>query len=148
MRRQQIKLGKILLRRWMKKNKGGGIEMIEMFKGILEKDFYQEIFDVLNDEITDNYHEYDLTLRADVVNEVLGASVEDFQILRVFNFNQEDEEFKFELLVNCDIEISDYFAQETIEESVPQWFKLKCSAILEGDSFGDFCINNIEVYNK
>lgn len=55
MRRQQRKLGKILLRRWMKKNKGGGIEMIEMFKGILEKDFYQEIFDVLNDEITDNY---------------------------------------------------------------------------------------------
>lgn len=122
--------------------------MIDMFKEILERDFYQQIFDVLNDEITDNYAEYDLTLRANTVNEVLGASVEDIQILRVFNFSQEDEEFKFDLLVNCDIEIADYFAKETIEESVSQWFKLKCSSILEGDSFSNFCINHFEAYNK
>lgn len=122
--------------------------MIERFKEILENDFYQEIFDVLNDEITDNYTEYDFTLRADVVNEVLGASLEDIQILRVSNFNQEDEEFKFDVLVNCDIVITDYFAKETIEESIPQWFKLKCSSILEGDSFDDFCINHLEAYNK
>lgn len=122
--------------------------MIEIFKGILEKDFYEEIFDVLNNEITDNYSEYDLTQRADVVNEVLAASVEDIQILRVSNFNQDDDDFKFDVLVNCDIDIEDYIAREKVEESISQWFKLNCSSILEGDTFSDFCINHFQAYNK
>jgi hypothetical protein len=122
--------------------------MTEMFKEILQKDFYQEIFDALNEELTDNYDEYDLTIRANVVNEVLEASLDDIQILRVFNFNQEDDEFEFDILVNCDIEIGDYFAKESIQESVPQWFQLNCSAVLEGHSFENFSINSIQVYNK
>lgn len=122
--------------------------MTEMFKEILQRDFYQVIFDALNEELTDNYDKYDLTIRANVVNEVLEASLDDIQILRVFNFNQEDDEFEFDILVNCDIEIGDYFAKESIQESVPQWFQLNCNAVLDGHSFDNFSINSIEVYNK
>ncbi|MGF7184752.1 hypothetical protein GGQ84_000837 [Desulfitispora alkaliphila] len=122
--------------------------MTELFKEILQRDFYQEIFDALNGEITNKYDEYDLTMRANVVHEVLEASLDDIQILRVFNFNQEDDDFEFDILVNCDIEIGDYFARESIQESVPQWFQLNCSAVFEGQSLEDFSINSIEAYNK
>ncbi len=51
--------------------------MTELFKEILQRDFYQEIFDALNGEITNKYDEYDLTMRANVVHEVLEASLDD-----------------------------------------------------------------------
>ena len=47
--------------------------MNDYFKCMIEEQFYQQIFDTLQDEIMNNYSEYDLTLRARDVIEVLEA---------------------------------------------------------------------------
>ncbi|ABN52965.1 MAG TPA: hypothetical protein DEF39_04355 [Hungateiclostridium thermocellum] len=122
--------------------------MNDYFKGMIEEQFYQQIFDTLEDEIMNNYSEYDLTLRARDVIEVLEATLDNIEILRVNNIKQDDEEVSFDILVNCDIEIGDYFAKENISESIRQWFKLSCSAVLDNASLSDFVINDIEAYNK
>lgn len=49
--------------------------MNNLFKSMIEDHFHQEIFDSLQDEIMDNYAEYDLTLRANLVQEVLEANI-------------------------------------------------------------------------
>jgi len=122
--------------------------MNDYFKSMIEEQFYQQIFDTLQDEIMNNYSEYDLTLRARDVIEVLEATLDNIEILRVNNIKQDDEEVSFDILVNCDIEIGDYFAKENISESIRQWFKLSCSAVLDNASLSDFVINDIEAYNK
>lgn len=122
--------------------------MNDYFKCMIEEQFYQQIFDALQDEIMNNYSEYDLTLRARDVIEVLEAELDNIEILRVNNIKQDDEEVSFDILVNCDIEIGDYFAKENISESIRQWFKLSCSAVLDNASLSDFVINDIEAYNK
>lgn len=122
--------------------------MNDYFKSMIEEQFYQQIFDTLQDEIMNNYSGYDLTLRARDVIEVLEATLDNIEILRVNNIKQDDEEVSFDILVNCDIEIGDYFAKENISESIRQWFKLSCSAVLDNASLSDFVINDIEAYNK
>lgn len=49
--------------------------MNDIFKKMIEDNFYGDIFNSLQTEITDNYDEYDLTLRANVVQEVLEAEL-------------------------------------------------------------------------
>lgn len=41
--------------------------MNEVFKSMIEEHFFQSLFDSLQREIMDNYNDYDLALRADVV---------------------------------------------------------------------------------
>lgn len=122
--------------------------MNNLFKSMIEENFHQEIFDSLQDEIMDNYAEYDLTLRANLVQEVLEASLDGIEILRVSNINQDDEEVSFDVLVSCDIEIGDYAYGENIPESICQWFQLNCSAILDNAVLENFNVNGIEAYNK
>lgn len=122
--------------------------MNELFKSIIEEQFYQEIFDSLQDDIMNNYGQYELTLRANMVQEVLEASLDDIEILKVFGIKQDEEEVSFDVLVSCDVEIGDYFAGENIYESVCQWFKLSCSAVLQSAALKDFSVDGIEAYNK
>lgn len=122
--------------------------MNNLFKSMIEEKFHQEIFDSLQDEIMDNYAEYDLTLRANLVQEVLEASLDGIEILRVSNINQDEEEVNFDVLVSCDIEIGDYAYGENIPESICQWFQLNCSAILDNAVLENFNVNGIEAYNK
>lgn len=122
--------------------------MDEIFKSMIEDHFHQTIYDSLEREITDNYSDYDLTLRANVVNDVLEASLDDIEILRVSNIVQDDEEVDFNILVSCDIEIVDYAYGENISESICQWFQLRCSALLKNAALEDFSVNGIEAYNK
>ncbi|MFA9423468.1 MAG: hypothetical protein ACERLG_07805 [Sedimentibacter sp.] len=122
--------------------------MGEIFKNIIEEHFYQEILNSLRDEIMNNYCHYDLTIRANVVQEVLEASLKNMDIMRVYNINQDDEEICFNALVSCSIEIGDYVYGENVSESVCQWFELSCSAILENTELKDFSVDEIKAYNK
>lgn len=122
--------------------------MNDFFKSMIEEQFFQEIFDTLQEDIMNNYADYDLTLRANDVQEVLEATLDNIQILKVNNINQDDEEVSFDVMVSCDIEIGDYAYEENISESICQWFKLSCSAILENATLDDFSVDDIEAYNK
>lgn len=122
--------------------------MEEIFKSLIEENFHQQIFDFLQEEIRDNYDEYDLTIRADVVQDVVEASLDNVDISRVYNINQDDDEVNFNILVSCDIEIGDYAYGENIPETIPQWFQLSCSAILKNAELADFSVDGIEAYNK
>lgn len=122
--------------------------MNEIFKSMIEEHFHQTIFDSLQSEIMDNYNDYDFTLRANVVNEVLEASLDNIEILRVYNIVQDEEEVDFNILVSCDIEIGDHAYGEDILEDVCQWFELDCSALLKNASLEDFTVDGIEAYNK
>jgi hypothetical protein len=119
-----------------------------LFKDMLAEHFEQEIYDFLQDHIMNNYDQYDLTRRANEVNEVLEASLDLAEVLRVYNIKQDGSDVAFNMLVSCDIEIGDYFAGENITESVCQWFELSCSAVLENATLTDFSIDGIEAYNK
>lgn len=122
--------------------------MDNLFKDMLVEHFEQEIYNFLEDHIANNYDQYDLTLRANVVNEVLEASLDLAEILRVYNIKQDGSDVSFNMLVSCVIEIGDYFAGENITESVCQWFELNCSAVLENAVLTDFSIDGIEAHNK
>ncbi len=122
--------------------------MNEIFKSMIEEHFYQNIFESLQNEIMDNYDQYDLALRANVVNEVLEASLDNIELLRILDIKQDAEEISFGILVSCDIEIGDYAYRETILESVRQWFKLSCSATLQNAALKNFTVDGIEAYNK
>lgn len=122
--------------------------MNEIFKKMIEDNFYGDIFNSLQTEITDNYDEYDLTLRANVVQEVLEAELDSIDVLRIFDINQDEEDVTFNMLVSCNIQISDYAYDENISESICQWFNLSCSAILENATLKDFTVDEIEAYNK
>lgn len=122
--------------------------MNDIFKKIIEDNFYQEIFNSLQTEIMDNYDQYDLTLRANVVQEVLEAELDSIDVLRIFDINQDEEDVIFNMLVSCNIEISDYAYDENISESICQWFELSCSAILENATLKDFTVDEIKAYNK
>jgi hypothetical protein len=122
--------------------------MNEIFKSMIEEHFYQNIFESLQNEIMDNYDQYDLALRANVVNEVLEASLDNIELLRILDIKQDAEEISFDILVSCDIEIGDYAYRETILESVCQWFKLSCSATLQNAALKNFTVDGIEAYNK
>lgn len=66
----------------MRKNRGG-LPMNDLFKSMIEDHFYQEIFNSLQEENIDNYDQYNLTIRADVVQEVLETSVDNMEILKL-----------------------------------------------------------------
>ncbi|MBC2399683.1 MAG: hypothetical protein LKF87_08150 [Clostridium tyrobutyricum] len=122
--------------------------MKDLFKKMIEDNFHRDIFNSLQEEIMDKYDQYDLTLRANVVQEVLEASLDSIDVLRIFDINQDEKKVNFNVLISCDIEISDYAYNENISELVCQWFKLKCSAILENAVLKDFTVKKIEAYNK
>ncbi|NFK79395.1 hypothetical protein FDA95_12465 [Clostridium botulinum] len=122
--------------------------MNEIFKKMIEDNFHRDIFNSLQEEIMDKYDQYDLTLRANVVQEVLEASLDSIDVLRIFDINQDEEDVIFDMLVSCNIEISDYAYDENISESICQWFKLSCSAMLENATLKDFTVDEIEVYNN
>ncbi|MGR6836726.1 hypothetical protein [Syntrophomonas erecta] len=73
--------------------------MNEIFKSMIEEHFYQNIFESLQNEVTDNYDQYDLALRANVVNEVLEASLDNIELLRILDIKQDAEEISFDILV-------------------------------------------------
>ena len=122
--------------------------MNNVFKNIIEDNFHQDIFNFLQEEIVDNYDRYDLTLRANVVQEVLEASLDNIDVLRIFDINQDEKNVNFNMLISCDIEISDYAYNENVSESICQWFELSCSAILENATLKDLTVDEIKAYNK
>lgn len=122
--------------------------MKDLFKKMIEDNFHRDIFNSLQEEIMDKYDQYDLTLRANVVQEVLEASLDSIDVLRIFDINQDEEDVTFNMLVSCNIEISDYAYDENISELICQWFNLSCSAILENATLKDFTVDEIEAYNK
>ena len=119
-----------------------------MFESMIKEKFYDDIFNTLNEDITDNYHHYDLDTRCRDVNEVLSASLDQFELIQVRNIHQEEEEVSFNLLVSCDIEVEDYAYGETIGEVICQWFELNCSAILENGMLDEFTVEGFAAYNK
>ncbi|NFE94332.1 hypothetical protein [Clostridium botulinum] len=122
--------------------------MKDLFKKMIEDNFHRDIFNSLQEEIMDKYDQYDLTLRANVVQEVLEAELDSIDVLRIFDINQDEEDVTFNMLVSCNIEISDYAYDENISELICQWFNLSCSAILENATLKDFTVDEIEAYNK
>ncbi|MBU5227043.1 hypothetical protein KQI36_10370 [Clostridium senegalense] len=44
-----------------------GVAVNDIFKKMIENNLYQDIFNFLQEEIMDNYNQYDLPLRANVV---------------------------------------------------------------------------------
>lgn len=119
-----------------------------MFDKILEEKFHQQIYDALNDDVMENYDQYDLTRRADLVNEALSAYVDSIEIIRVSDISQEDSEVYFKVLVSASIDIEDYAYGEDVSENITQWFQLSCSALLEDAEMDDFSVDEIEIYNK
>ncbi len=122
--------------------------MTELFKQMVEENYYDEIFNELDQEIADNYCQYDLENRGNVVCEVLAASLDDIEIMRIYDIKQEEEEVIFKVLVSCYIEISDFAYKEDISEVICQWFELECSAVLEDTFLKDFTVDEISAFNK
>jgi hypothetical protein len=122
--------------------------MIEMFKLMIEERCYDDIYSAMNNEISDNYDRYDLETRTNVVNEILSASLDHVEILRVYNVKQDSDGVTFTALVSCDIEVGDYAYGENISEDICQWFELNCSADLGGDGINNISVDTIAAYNK
>ncbi|AGL03775.1 hypothetical protein [Desulfoscipio gibsoniae] len=72
--------------------------MIEMFKHMIEERCYDDIYSAMNNEISDNYDRYDLETRTNVVNEILSASLDHVEILRVYNVKQDSDGVTFTAL--------------------------------------------------
>lgn len=122
--------------------------MTELFKQMVEQRYYDDIYSAMENEIADNFARYDLETRAHVVNEILTASLDHVEIIRIYDIEQDQAEVTFSVLISCDIEVGDYAYGENISEGICQWFELNCSAILDNAGMDNFTVDAITAYNK
>lgn len=122
-------------------------ELSKAFEKLIDKTCYNKIFNAVSAYIDNNYRYLDLAARSNFIEEVQEASLNDLQILRISNIEQDDDIIKFDVIVNCDIEIEETVRRDRQVDSASQWFTVRCSAILD-DVLKNFKIDSIDIYNR
>jgi hypothetical protein len=131
----------------MRRNNLMASELNKTFEKLIDKTCFNKIFNAVSEYIDDNYRHLDLAERSNFIEEVQEASLDDLQILRISNIEQDDDIVKFDVIVNCDIEIEETVRRDRQVDSASQWFTVSCSAILD-DSLKNFKIAAIDIYNR
>ncbi|RJQ40420.1 MAG: hypothetical protein C4550_03605 [Nitrospiraceae bacterium] len=122
-------------------------ELHKAFEKLIDKTCYNTIYNAVSAYIDDNYRRLDLAERSNFIEEVQEASLDDLQILRISNIEQDDDIVKFDVIVNCEIVIEETVRRDRQVDSASQWFTVSCSAILD-DVLKNFKIDAIDIYNR
>lgn len=123
------------------------IELHKAFEKLIDKACYNTIYNAVTTYIDDNYKYLDLAERSNCIEEVHEASLDDLQILRISNIEQDDDVVKFDVIVNCEITIEETVKRDRQVDSASEWFAVRCSAILDGD-LKSFKIDTINIYSR
>lgn len=113
----------------------------------IENDYYVTIEDSINSLIDDvtqiNVWTHDL-------NEVLGATVENLSEFKLQNNLQIDREGNFlaEIIVTASLELSDYFAGETIYDSADVDFLVQCSGKIEKSTIKEMTVSIVKQHDE
>lgn len=116
------------------------------FLAEVENDFYVLIEDSLNSFIDDVTR---INIWTDELNEVLGANVENLTNFRLEDRLQIDNggNFQANLLVTASLELSEYFAGETINESTDVDFLIQCIGKIQKSIIKEMEVSSINQYD-
>ncbi len=117
------------------------------FEKLIDKTCYNTIYKAVSEYIEDNYENLDLADRSNIIEEVHEASLDDLQIVRISNIEQDDDVVKFDVIVNCEIVIEETVRRDRQVDSASQWFTVMCNAILDG-ALKDFKVDTINIYSR
>lgn len=120
-------------------------ETKKLFEKLIDKTCYDSMYKAMSEHISDNYGNLDLAERSSIIEKVHDASLDDMEIKRVDNIEQDDDAVKFEVIVSCEIEIEETVRRDRQVDSASQWFTLSCNAVLDG-ALKYFKVRAIEVY--
>jgi len=122
-------------------------EKKKLFEKLIDKTCYDSMYKAVSEHISDNYKDLGLAERSNIIEEVHDASLDDMEIQRLGNIEQDDDAVKFDVVVSCEIEIEETVRRDRQVDSASQWFTLSCSAVLDGD-LQNFKVSNIDVYSR
>ncbi|MGM8363998.1 ImmA/IrrE family metallo-endopeptidase [Virgibacillus sp. W0181] len=121
-----------------------GIE--HSFNNYVEVKFYNELFDALQDFISN--HSDKLDIRLSIVEEIDEIELSDIVIKKVYVEDLPGSIIAFDVLIEAYIEVSDTNKRIVDEREIgEQWFILECLTNMESN-FQQFKIKQIEVYNQ
>src|SRR5690625_979554 len=116
------------------------------FINYVEMKFYNELFDALQDFIS-NYSDK-LDIRLNLVEEIDEIELSDIVIKNVYVEDLPGSFIAFDVLIEAYIEVSDTNKRVVDEREIgEQWFILECLTNMESN-FQKFKIKQIEVYNQ
>lgn len=116
------------------------------FTNYVKEKFYNELFEALQDFITN--HIDNLELRLNLVEEIDEAELSDIDIKQIYIADSPGTITSFDILLEAYIEVSDENKRLVDErETGYQWFILECSSDME-NSFRDLLIQHIDIYNQ
>ena len=118
---------------------------INSFKDVIMDKFYDDIFITLSDFIEENPAKLDCNTHH--VQNPDDATLSDFEIITVRISKTKEHQIDFDVVVSAEIEIEEEVKRDREVDSVEQWFRVSCSAILD-DGISDFSIFGINIYNR
>ena len=114
---------------------------------LIDKKCYDALYKALSDYIEDSPDGLDLLYPSNLVEQPDTASLIDMEVIRSANSATKDDNLFFDVIVSGEIEIEETVRRERETDSVTQWFKLQCEAVLD-DGLKDFIIKKVEVYAR
>jgi hypothetical protein len=113
----------------------------------IDKKCFDALYSALSSYIEDNPDNLELESTSNFVEEPDGACLIDMEIIKTENCVIEEDEITFDTIISCEIEIEETIKRNRETDSVNQWFRMQCKAVL-ADTLKSFSISNIEVYSK
>lgn len=116
------------------------------FTNYVKEKYYNELFEALQDFITDQVE--NLELRLNVVEEIDEVNLSDIEIKQIYIEDLPGTKIDFDILLEAHIEVSDINKRLVDEQEICyQWFHYECTINLD-THFKNFVIKHIDIYNQ
>lgn len=116
------------------------------FTNYVKEKYYNELFEALQDFITDQVE--NLELRLNVVEEIDEVNLSDIEIKQIYIEDLPGTKIDFDILLEAHIEVSDINKRLVDDQEIAyQWFHYECTINLD-THFKNFVIKHIDIYNQ
>lgn len=107
--------------------------------------FYNEMFSAIKSFVIQNRNFLDL--RSRTLDSISYVELSDIKILNIYIYDQPELKISFDVILDAELDLSDYNRHNDSFDIVNQWFRLSCTGDLEC-SLDDFAINEVSVFDK
>ncbi len=119
---------------------------LHTFKGLIEEQCFDDIFEALNAYIEQNPDKF--AGESNTIDDPDEAELSDMRMQFVTVHEHPNNHLKFEVVVSAEIEISQRMPHSYSDsDGITQWFSVECSAELK-DGLNHFQIYDIEIYYR
>lgn len=116
---------------------------LKLLRDVIARDYYDYLFSELSDFISNNTHNLDI--RSGRIHSPDQATLYDFHIQKLYSNKSKDSEVLVDLVVACDIDVSESAKTDKEEDTLSQWFRISCSFDIN-DGIHNFTIHKINIY--